>query len=127
MAEDWTYRGKLVRVVDGDTFIVELEREFDFGFHVMAKFGAKQTLRLRGVNTPEIVGESREAGMAAKQAVEKLLAKAFGALAVTTHKGDKYGRWLADIYVTLDSGDTINVAHWLIENGHAVPYMVDRS
>lgn len=123
---DWIYRGKLVRAVDGDTFVVDLSKEFDFGFHVTTVYTARQTLRLRGVNTPEIVGESRDAGLAAKLAAEALLAKSFGPLSVTTHKADKYGRWLADIRVALDSGEVVDLAQWLITHHHAVPYMVDR-
>ena len=46
-----------------------------------------------------------------------------GKIRVVTSKTDKYGRWLADIYVTDSDGVEFNVNKRLIEGGFAVPYM----
>jgi endonuclease YncB( thermonuclease family) len=43
-------------------------------------------------------------------------------LRVVSYKADKYGRWLADIFVGVD-GVEKNANQLLIEAGHAVPYM----
>ncbi len=62
----WTYRASLVRVVDGDTVIMRL----DMGFRV----SCEQSLRLVGVNAPELFsGTNRVAGALAKADCEKWL------------------------------------------------------
>lgn len=125
--DGWKYLGKLVRVVDGDTFVIDLERQFDFGFHVVSKFSAQQTLRLRGVNTPEVVGAEKERGLKAKAAVEAFFAMSFGPIDVTTYKSDKYGRWLADVKISTKDGTVLDLAKWLLEQALAEPYMADGS
>lgn len=100
---DYTYDGTCVRVIDGDTVVLRLAKTFtldvDFGFHVkdtvsLAK-SADVTFRLNGLNTPEIVGPSKEIGLATKVALEgRVVGKPLRAV---FHKADKYGRWLADI------------------------------
>ena len=49
----YEYRAFVRKVYDGDTITVDI----DLGFEVMLK---NQKLRLYGINTPEVRGESRE-------------------------------------------------------------------
>ena len=66
------FRGKIVRVVDGDT----VDLDVDLGFHVHTKVRC----RLVGVDMHDNLDED-------------------GYLYFTTHKTGKYGRWLIDIPV----------------------------
>jgi len=116
------YAATVVRVVDGDTLYLDL----DLGFFIRMTID----VRLKGLNTPEIRGASREAGLKAKAFVEQALPP--GALVlVKTYKAEKYGRYLADLrYLprarTRDevaaNGRSLNQE--LLDNGLAVPYMV---
>lgn len=127
---DWTYRGTCIRVIDGDTMEVELSRDhnvsLDVGFHVHASatvvLKTRQTLRLVGIDTPEVVGASREAGLAAKSEVMRLML-ASPALRVVTYKNpEKYGRWLADVYLTMPEGEELHLNEHLVQHGFAVRY-----
>lgn len=122
---DYTYEGTCVRVIDGDTVVLRLAKTFtldvDFGFHVKDTMAltksAEITFRLNGINTPEVVGASKTAGLAAKAALEGMIVGK--SLRVVSHKPDKYGRWLADIYV---QGETASVNQRMIEGGFALPW-----
>lgn len=114
MTPAYTYRAELVRVIDGDTIVVDL----DLGLGIWVR---KQYLRLYGINTPELRGDDREAGHRAKLfAIEKL----HGAhkLVVQTHKGDskgKYGRWLATVWCLDFDGNWLNLNEELVVTSHA--------
>ncbi len=91
------YRAKIERIVDGDTLWVDV----DLGFFLRQKMN----LRLWRVNTPEIRGAEREAGLRAKQFVAEALPP--GSVAVIkTYKIEKYGRFLADVYYLPGSEDS---------------------
>ena len=105
------YRARIVRVIDGDTVVAEI----DLGFHV----SLRATLRLAGIDTPEVRGPTREAGHAATEYLELLLKKLAGPerqLTVRTQKDrtGKYGRYLA----VLIAGDR-NLNEALVQAGHA--------
>jgi len=127
----YTYQATVVRVVDGDTVYLELTKDFfhdiDFGFYVKETIVSKKStvldFRLKGINTPEIRGATREAGLAAKAELERLLS--LGQIKATTYRPDKYGRWLAILEVLLPDGTILNVNDDLVRRGFAVPYMVE--
>jgi micrococcal nuclease len=100
----YCYRVTLLRVVDGDTIDVDI----DLGFKMTM---ARQRLRLlgrtgeggiRGVNTPEMRGEERERGRAAKERVEQLLHTATD-LRIESFNRDSFGRVLC--CVQFNQGD----------------------
>lgn len=108
----YEYDATLVRVVDGDTVILKV----DLGF----KIEVEQTCRLYGIDTPELIGEARIAGLAAKAFVEMSLAAATGKLRIRTHKPtrDKYGRYIVEVLYR--SGDVdINLNEQLVMFGYA--------
>ena len=113
------FAGTLVRAIDGDTVVLKLTKTYqtDIGFRIIMDHTAttEQHLRLVGINTPEIEGEQKTAGLKAKAALEALLSGKD--LKVTTYKPDKYGRFLVDILV----GKT-NASLFMIEKGFASPY-----
>ena len=87
----YQYRAACVRVVDGDT----IDFQIDLGFFLTQVC----RVRLRGINTPELHGETAEKGREAKAYVEFLLQKA-ATILLRTYKTEKFGRWLADVWVS---------------------------
>jgi len=85
------FRGKIVRVVDGDT----VDLDVDLGFHVHTKIRC----RLKDVDTPERGHRDWERAtfVFANLMHENLDEE--GYLYFTCHKTGKYGRWIIDIPV----------------------------
>ena len=111
----YEYRARIVRVIDGDT----VEAEVDLGFHI----SSRMMLRLFGINTPEIKGATRTAGLSARDYLQHLIqthTNSTGQLTIRTQKDatEKYGRCLA----TLVAGD-VNLNEALIAAVHAVVAM----
>jgi len=104
---------QVLRVIDGDTLLVEARP--------WPQQKVEVYVRIRGIDTPEIRSkclEIREAGLAARQALEQL-AMASATIQLNHISGDKYvGRVVAD--VTL-SGD-IHAADHLLLAGLAQSY-----
>lgn len=99
MLPAYKYRARLVRVVDGDTVVLDV----DLGMSVTVR----ETFRLYGINTPETYGVKKDsaeykAGMLAKERVTALLTpiSETDTLMVETFKDskEKYGRYLARVY-----------------------------
>jgi|TARA_B000000557_G_C20753487_1_gene434063 micrococcal nuclease len=112
----YTYKAKLMRVVDGDT----VDAEIDLGFGVFMK----QRIRLYGINTPESRTrdlEEKERGLAAKARLTELLGKEFIVETILNKRG-KFGRILGTLHVNKDDGSTQNINQTLVEEGHAVEY-----
>ena len=112
--ELYNYRGKITRIIDGDT----LEISLDLGLDVQLQ---KQILRLKGINAPEMKGESRESAIASRNYLSSLVLDKD--VIISTYKSrnkDKYGRYLAEVWL-LDRGDR-SVNQMLIDGGFAVKY-----
>ncbi len=105
----YTYKAKLIKVVDGDTV--------DFSLDLGMSIYSKQRIRLLGINSPEMRGENKEDGKAAKAHIIDMLNKE-GDIVVKTEKQGKYGRYLGTIYL---NGTDIN--QQMINDGFAVEYM----
>jgi endonuclease YncB( thermonuclease family) len=130
--DPYVYSATLIRVIDGDTVRLKLWRpfkaEWDFGFYIKEEIDTVRSIemncRMLGINAPEIHGTTKEIiarGQASTVEFTRLLN--LGKLRAKTAKPDKYGRWLADIWVTDGDGKVTHVNSWLVEHGFAVPYM----
>lgn len=108
----YEYKAEVHRIVDGDTVWLDV----DLGFGVCATLD----FRLAGINTPEVVGVDKAAGLAAKAELERLLS--LGPLRIESRKSDKYGRWLAILFVALPDGRELNVNDTLATTGFATLY-----
>lgn len=123
--DDYTRRAKAVRVVDGDTIVVDI----DLGVWVW-KHG--ETLRLLGVDTPEKFGIKKwidkDAGLLTEEYSRGQAASDFttkwikdnapdGNIVIRTVKDQsgKYGRLLVEVFSL--GGLSLNQA--LLESGHA--------
>tara|TARA_Y100001970_G_scaffold132338_1_gene163243 strand:- start:5776 stop:6087 length:312 start_codon:yes stop_codon:yes gene_type:complete len=85
----YTYKAKLVRCVDGDTAVFDV----DCGFHIQYRIYA----RLTGVDTPE---RGQPDYKKATSMLENLIAMQTdeeGYIIIHTGKTGKYGRWLVKI------------------------------
>ena len=80
------------------------------------------SFRLYGVNTPEVIGANKAAGLKAKEFVEKTIPVGTEILIRTfKDKKEKYGRYLCDVVLeSADSGKTLSKL--LIEKGLATEY-----
>lgn len=118
----YEYTAEVVRVIDGDT----VELDVDLGFNIRAR----ETFRLAGINAPELrktkpgeepsSGEKAMLGLSAMLLTQQDDVTGFCPVRILTGKRDKYGRWLATIFVG-DAFD-VNVNETMIERGFAVPY-----
>lgn len=96
------YQVQMQRVVDGDTYRIDI----DLGFSIWVK---NETIRLYGVNTPEVYGVKKESeeyamGKKASDFAKSLIKKGDWGI-VETLKDDKgkYGRYLAVLYIKVDA------------------------
>lgn len=108
-----------IRVVDGDTYDITLEKRIDFGFRLIETKQWSTRFRLLGADT----WETNEAGgAAATRAAEAWINMAIYAdvLRGETFKTDNFGRWLIDLYRT-DTKE--HLSEFLIQGGHAVRYL----
>jgi endonuclease YncB( thermonuclease family) len=109
----YTYAAFVERVIDGDTLKVRL----DLGFDTLVR----QTLRLRGIDCPEMdTGE----GLRAKGFVQSHI-KQWQTIIVRSSRSDKYDRYLADIFIPTSNeqrttSNEIYLNNVLLEHGHAV-------
>jgi micrococcal nuclease len=111
----YEYYGNVVKVVDGDTYDIKI----DLGFNITIK----QRFRLLGVDCQETklirgtTEEQKGAGLSAKEFVKTLFADN-SYVKIVSHKTDKYGRYLAEVYKQDSNNEwSIHVNHLLIENG----------
>lgn len=106
----YAYKAKIINIVDGDT----VDAVIDLGFGVM--FNTR--LRLNGIDTMETNDKDatkKSLGLKAKERTKELLTNKD--VILQSFKEDKYGRYLADIYL-----NNVNINQQLISEGLAVPY-----
>ncbi len=102
----------IVKVYDGDTITVII----DLGFNI----NIKEVVRLSFIDTPEIRGKTREAGLIARDWLRERLASAQKEQKTITirtnkdHKG-KYGRYIGELII-----DEISINRQLVTEGLAV-------
>ena len=112
-----TYRGEitdfeLVRVRDGDTFVINIEG-------IPEVFGKEIAIRIRGIDTPELDDsrkEIKEIAYKAKFELEDLLYSSKKIVLYDLGR-DKYFRVLASV-----KADNIDVGKYLIQKGLAKKY-----
>lgn len=107
---DWVYQAVVTKIYDGDTITCDI----DMGMDVWHR---KTSIRLHGINAPEIRGDTREEGLKSRDALVAILPVG-STVSITSHSFEKYGRLLATVW----HGDT-NINQWMLDNGYAVAYM----
>lgn len=109
----YEYKCRIVKVIDGDT----VDCEIDLGFHIYII----KRVRLLGVDTPEMNSSNEDQRLAARAAKDFVISIQESVTSIKTEldKADKYGRVLGTIFTHKKSVNSM-----LIEEGHAVPYMI---
>ena len=108
-----TYEVLVTRVIDGDSIVGELSTHI---MDVEIKL-PDVYFRLLGIDTPEIRGEGKEAGFAARDYLRSMLEGQ--TVVISSEEKDKYGRQLAVVYF-----NGVNINQLMIDKGYAKPYMV---
>lgn len=114
----YTYSAKVLRVIDGDS----VEADVDLGF----KIHQTMTLRLYGINAPELHAADPLPGRTAQDFLKTLVEGKDVTIRTHKDKTEKYGRMLAEIWVGIlltglpNDLDSVNTK--MIGNGFAVPY-----
>ncbi|MBM9593824.1 thermonuclease family protein [Roseitranquillus sediminis] len=109
----YTYRGVIRSIYDGDTIRVDL----DLGFSTWIR---DQSLRLYGIDTPEVRGPERPQGLVSKAWLEARIPPETHVIVETLKdKTGKYGRYLAIIW-----HEGVNLNEALVAEGLAERYLL---
>jgi len=115
--KQYIYHANIVRVIDGDTIVVDIDLGFNQWMH-------DQHIRLAGIDTPETRTkdlDEKARGLAAKAFVEGHLpagTKVFLDSREFKDQSGKYGRILGDIVFSHDTIGWISIIRLLKESGH---------
>ena len=118
--DKYIYRGKLERVVDGDT----IDALIDVGFDIWIK----KRIRYSGIDTWESRTRDlaeKAKGLEAKARNKELLMEVSsksGYFRLKSHGVGKYGRVLGEIFIEDKEGKQYNINKTLISEGHAYVY-----
>jgi len=116
----YTYKAKLVRVINGDT----LDIEIDLGFDIIIK----QRLKLYGINTPDSRSTNvttKQKGLDVKQRLIAILTKEFKVETMLNKRG-KYGRILGKVYIVDENDNEVCINELLVDEGLAVRYNIGK-
>tara|TARA_Y100001963_G_C6759980_1_gene438963 strand:- start:104 stop:493 length:390 start_codon:yes stop_codon:yes gene_type:complete len=118
--DKYIYRGKLERVVDGDT----IDALIDVGFDIWVK----KRIRYKGIDTWESRTRDlaeKAKGLEAKARNKELLmeiSSKSGYFRLKSYGVGKYGRVLGEIFIEDSEGKQYNINETLISEGHAYVY-----
>ena len=118
--DKYIYRGKLERVVDGDTIDALIDVGFDIWLKKRVRYSEIDTWESRTRNL-----EEKKLGLAAKARNKELLMEVSskpGYFRIKSHGLGKYGRLLGEIYIQDKDGNQICINEQLITEGHAYTY-----
>ena len=104
----------IVRAVhDGDTCTVDIDLGLNTWVH-----GEK--LRLHRINAPELFGASRAAGTTARDFLSAQINGKAIIIATIKDQREKYGRYLAEIWLADAAGQWRNINDLMVQSGQAV-------
>ncbi len=106
------YNAKIIDVYDGDTCTVDI----DLGLHNWIK-GEK--LRLNRINAPELRGVERPKGLLSRDFLRSLILDEEVLIETIKDKKEKYGRYLAEIWLLDNKGKYININDEIVKKGFA--------
>mgnify|MGYP003651699274 CR=1 FL=1 len=118
--DKYIYRGKVERIVDGDT----IDALIDVGFDIWVK----KRIRYKGIDTWECRTrdlDEKKRGLAAKDRNKELLEQISskpGYFRLKSYGVGKYGRVLGEIFIQDSDENTICINNQLITEGHAYVY-----
>lgn len=104
--------GRVIKVYDGDSITIAAMLPFDNS--TVYRF----SVRLNGIDTPELKGKNddeKEAAKNARDALSNLILNKI--ITLKNVDNEKYGRILADVYL-----DDLHINDWLIKEKYAIRY-----
>lgn len=107
------YRALVRSVHDGDTCTLDIDLGLGTWVH-----GEK--VRLSRINAPELSGANAAAGRASRDYLRAQIDGREVWINTQKDKREKYGRYLADIWIKDEADVWININDALVNNGHAV-------
>ena len=106
--------GKVIKVYDGDTITIAAKLDFHTESAPVYRF----SVRLNGIDTPEMKGGSVHEKELAIIARDALSAKVMGKIVNLRNTTlEKYGRLLSDVFL-----EDENINEWMISQKYAVAY-----
>lgn len=106
------YRAHITAVYDGDTCTADI----DLGLGIWVR-GEK--LRLHRINAPELRGPDEAKGKAARDHLKALIEGKAVLLQTIKDRREKYGRYLAEVWLEQPNAAATNVNDALAAAGHA--------
>ena len=107
------YRATVTDVYDGDTCTVDI----DLGLNTWVR-GEK--LRLYRINAPELRGVERPEGLKSRDFLREKIEGQKVIIQTIKDQREKFGRYLAEIWLPLEEGEPININDWLVKEGFAI-------
>lgn len=101
----YTYAADLVRIIDGDTLVLNL----DLGFY---QWRMVRSYRLARINAPEL-GEPDGSGERSKNALAAFVVGK--SLMVQTSRADSFDRWIIELFANNE-----NASDYMVKNMQAV-------
>lgn len=109
--------GKVIKVYDGDT--ITIAAKLPYKGSPVYRF----SIRLNGIDSPEIKGKTAEEKKLAITARDALYDLIFGEMVILRNCGtEKYGRLLADVYFINKERQEVHINQWMLDNKYAIPY-----
>lgn len=115
---NYRYNAHIKSVYDGDgTFHVDMIIKYDIGMKIVNTIELSKEVRIYGIDTPEIKGSQRRAGIIVRDFVRELILGKDVIIETHKDKSGKYGRLLIDLYINDELLSDI-----LLDKGYAKPY-----
>ena len=106
--------GRVIKVYDADT--ITIAAKLPYKGSPLYRF----SVRLYGIDAPEIKGKTHEetcVAIQARDALKHLILNEYVTLKIMTDEHEKWGRILAEVYL-----DQLHVNDWLLRHNYVVPY-----
>lgn len=111
--------GKVIKVYDGDTVTVAACPEGQLHNHIF-----RFSVRLFGIDAPEVRGATHKLGIASRDALRKLAMGRMVKVRIHHDHRDKYGRLLCDLWMV---DGNVHVNSFMLTNGWARSYDKNKS
>jgi micrococcal nuclease len=106
------YKAIIIEVYDGDTCTIDI----DLGLNIWNK-GEK--IRLNRINAPELRGDEKTKGLESRDYLRSLILAKEVFIETIKDKKEKYGRYLAEVWLEDENGKFININDEMVKNGLA--------
>jgi len=106
------YKAIITEVYDGDTCTVDI----DLGLRAWMR---EEKIRLNRINSPELRGGEKSKGILSRDFLRSLVLNKEVIIETFKDEKEKYGRYLAEIWLKTDGDNYLNVNDELVHKGYA--------